>query len=248
LIIRKTEREVEAIREAGRIVARTLHEIEKMIEPGITTLELDHMADRLIRGKGAIPSFKGYEGFPASICTSVSEEIVHGIPGPRKLKNGDLISIDIGACYQGYHSDSAWTFPVGQVTDEAKRLIQVTKDALYLGIEEIKPDARLSNVSHAIQKHVESAGFSVIREFVGHGVGKDLHEPPDIPNYGPRNVGPRLKPGMVLAIEPMVNMGRRQIRVLDDEWTVVTADGKPSAHFEHTVLVTDNGYEILTRP
>jgi len=248
LIIRKSQQEIQYMREAGRIVALTLQEIQKVIEPGITTAELDHIAERFISGMGAKPSFKGYDGFPGSICTSVSEEIVHGIPGSRKLQNGDLISIDIGAYYNGYHGDSAWTYPVGQVTDEAKRLLKVTEDALYLGIEEVKPDERLSNISHAIQKHVESAGFSVIREFVGHGVGRELHEDPDVPNYGPRNVGPRLKPGMVIAIEPMVNAGRRHIRILEDEWTVITADGKPSAHFEHTVAVTEDGYEILTRP
>ncbi|MGV3486997.1 MAG: type I methionyl aminopeptidase [Tuberibacillus sp.] len=248
MIIRKGKQEIEYMREAGRIVALALEEIQKVIEPGITTAELDHIADRFIRDMGAVPSFKGYEGFPGSICTSVSEEIVHGIPGSRKLKNGDLISIDIGACYNGYHSDSAWTYPVGQVTNEAKRLLKITEDALYLGIEEVRPDARLGNISHAVQTHVESAGFSVIREFVGHGVGRDLHEDPDVPNYGPKNVGPRLKPGMVIAIEPMVNMGRRHIRILEDDWTVITADGKPSAHFEHTVAVTEKGYEILTRP
>lgn len=248
MIIRKSKQELEYMREAGRIVALTLQELQKAIEPGISTAELDRIADHLIRGMGAEPSFKGYDGFPGSICTSVSEQIVHGIPGPRKLVNGDLISIDIGAYYNGYHSDSAWTYPVGQITDEAKRLLKVTEEALYLGIEEITPDRRLSNISHAIQKHVEGEGFSVIREFVGHGVGRELHEDPDVPNYGPKNVGPRLKPGMVIAIEPMVNAGKRQIRILEDDWTVITADGKPSAHFEHTVAVTEDGYEILTKP
>jgi methionyl aminopeptidase len=236
------------MREAGRIVALTLQELQKAIKPGISTAELDAIADQFIREMGAKPSFKGYEGFPGSICTSVSEEVVHGIPGSRKLKDGDLVSIDIGAYYNGYHSDSAWTYPVGQIYDEAKRLLKVTEQALYLGIEQIKPDRRLSNISHAIQKHVEGEGFSVIREFVGHGVGRELHEDPDVPNYGPPNVGIRLKPGMVIAIEPMVNAGKRHIRILEDDWTVITADGKPSAHFEHTVAVTEDGYEILTRP
>jgi methionyl aminopeptidase len=248
LIIRKGKLELQYMREAGRIVALTLQELQKAIKPGISTAELDAIADQFIREMGAKPSFKGYEGFPGSICTSVSEEVVHGIPGSRKLKDGDLVSIDIGAYYNGYHSDSAWTYPVGQIYDEAKRLLKVTEQALYLGIEQIKPDRRLSNISHAIQKHVEGEGFSVIREFVGHGVGRELHEDPDVPNYGPPNVGIRLKPGMVIAIEPMVNAGKRHIRILEDDWTVITADGKPSAHFEHTVAVTEDGYEILTRP
>ena len=248
MIIRKTQRELEAMREAGRIVALTLRELQKVIEPGVTTAELDSMAERLIRSMGAVPSFKGYDGFTASICTSVSEEVVHGIPGKRVLKKGDVISIDIGAQYNGYHADSAWTYPVGQISDEAKRLLAVTEKALYVGLEQIRPDARLSNISHAIQTCVESAGFSVIREMVGHGIGRHLHEDPDVPNYGPPGKGPRLKPGMVLAVEPMTTAGSRHIVLLDDGWTVCTADGKLSAHFEHTVAVTEDGYEILTKP
>ena len=200
-----------------------------------------------ISGAGAVPSFKGYNGFPASICASVNEELVHGIPGPRTLKDGDIISVDIGAMYQGYHGDSAWTYPVGDISDEAKRLLEVTEQSLYKGIAEAKPDARLYSISHAIQTHVEAAGFSIVREYVGHGIGTEMHEEPQIPNYGLPNRGPRLKPGMVLAIEPMVNAGERYVKTLDDGWTVVTVDGKLCAHFEHTVAITPEGCEILTK-
>jgi methionyl aminopeptidase len=247
MIICKTERELEIMREAGRIVALTHQELQKYITPGITTKELDVIAEKFIRSCNAIPSFKGYNGFRGSICVSVNEELVHGIPGDRLLREGDIISIDIGAKYNGYHGDSAWTYPVGEISDETQRLLDVTEESLYKGLKEAKPGDRLSNISHAIQTYVEERNFSVVREYVGHGVGQDLHEDPQIPHYGPPNKGPRLKPGMVLAIEPMVNAGTRYVKTLADDWTVVTVDGKVCAHFEHTVAITETGYEILTK-
>jgi methionyl aminopeptidase len=217
------------------------------VKPGVTTQELDQLAEAYIRSQGAEPSFKGYNGFPASICASVNDELVHGFPGPRKLNEGDIISIDIGAQYKGYHGDSAWTYPVGNVSDEVKRLLEVTEESLYAGLNLIRPDVRLFTISHAVQQVAEAAGFSIVREFVGHGIGKDLHEEPQIPNYGIPDRGPRLKPGMVLCIEPMVNIGERYVRTLEDNWTVVTEDGSWCAHFEHTVAVTEDGFEILTK-
>jgi methionyl aminopeptidase len=209
---------------------------------------LDEIAETYIRSQGATPSFKGYNQFPASICASVNEELVHGIPGSRKLNDGDIISIDIGAQYEGYHGDSAWTYGVGQISEETNRLLEVTEQSLYAGLALVKPDVRLFTISHAIQQVIEAAGFSVVREYVGHGIGASLHEEPQIPNYGVPDRGPRLKPGMVLAIEPMVNIGERYVRTLEDNWTVVTEDGSWCAHFEHTVAVTPDGCEILTLP
>ncbi|ALF08958.1 type I methionyl aminopeptidase [Parageobacillus thermoglucosidasius] len=246
MIICKTPREIEIMREAGKIVALTRQELEKHIRPGITTKELDQIAEAVIRKHGAIPSFKGYNGFPGSICTSVNEELVHGIPGDRVLKEGDIISIDVGAQYNGYHADSAWTYPVGEIAEETKKLLEVTEKSLYIGLEEAKPGARLTNISHAIQTYVESHHFSIVREYVGHGIGQNLHEDPQVPHYGPPNKGPRLKPGMTLCVEPMVNAGSRYVKTLADNWTVVTVDGKMCAHFEHTIAITENGYEILT--
>ncbi|MEL3973449.1 type I methionyl aminopeptidase [Rossellomorea oryzaecorticis] len=247
MIICKTPREIEIMRQAGRIVALTHAELQKYISPGITTNELDAIAEKFIRKHDAIPSFKGYNGFRGSICASVNNELVHGIPGDRVLKDGDIISIDIGAKYNGYHGDSAWTYPVGKIDDETRKLLDVTEESLYLGLKEAKPGERLSNISHSIQTFVEANGFSIVREYVGHGVGQDLHEDPQIPHYGPPNKGPRLKPGMVLAIEPMVNAGSRYVRTLSDNWTVVTVDDKMCAHFEHTIAITEEGYEILTK-
>lgn len=247
MIICKTPREIEIMREAGKIVALTHQEMQKHIAPGITTKELDEIADRLIRQHDAVPSFKGYNGFRGSICASVNEELVHGIPGNRTLKDGDIISIDIGAHYKGYHGDSAWTYPVGSISADTQKLLDVTEESLFLGLKEAKPGVRLSNISHAIQTYVENEGLSIVREYVGHGVGQDLHEAPQIPHYGPPNKGPRLKPGMVLAIEPMVNAGSRYVKTLSDNWTVVTVDGKMCAHFEHTIAITEDGYEILTK-
>ncbi|MBD3108612.1 type I methionyl aminopeptidase [Bacillus sp. AGMB 02131] len=247
MIICKTPREIDIMRQAGKIVALTHEELKKHIVPGITTKELDTIAESFIRKHDAIPSFKGYNGFRGSICASVNEELVHGIPGSRVLKEGDIISIDIGAKYQGYHGDSAWTYAVGVIDEETQRLLDVTEESLYRGLEEAKPSARLSNISHAIQTYVEANKFSIVREYVGHGVGQDLHEDPQIPHYGPPNKGPRLKPGMVLAVEPMVNAGSRYVKTLKDNWTVVTQDGKMCAHFEHTIAITESGFEILTK-
>ncbi|RIX47865.1 type I methionyl aminopeptidase [Paenibacillus nanensis] len=247
MIICKSESELRLMREAGRIVAETHRLMAQAVRPGITTGELDEIADKYIRSQGATPSFKGYNGFPSSICASVNDELVHGFPGSRKLNEGDIISIDIGAQYEGYHGDSAWTYAVGTVTPEVQKLLDVTEESLYAGLALVKPDVRLYTISHAIQKVIEAAGFSVVREYVGHGIGAELHEEPQIPNYGIPDRGPRLKPGMVLAIEPMVNIGKRYVRTLEDNWTVVTQDGSWCAHFEHTVAVTEDGFEILTK-
>ncbi|MFE5324575.1 type I methionyl aminopeptidase [Paenibacillus sp. NPDC056579] len=247
MIICKSAAELELMREAGRIVADTHRLLQKSVQPDITTKELDQIAEEYIRSQGATPSFKGYNGFSGSICASVNDELVHGIPSGRKLKDGDIISIDIGANYKGYHGDSAWTYGVGNISDTARKLLEVTERSLYAGLAEAKPDARLYTISHAIQKCVEDEGFSIVREYVGHGVGTELHEEPQIPNYGIPGRGPRLKPGMVLAIEPMVNVGERYVKTLEDNWTVVTVDGTLCAHFEHTIAITPDGYEILTQ-
>ncbi|OXS73869.1 type I methionyl aminopeptidase [Domibacillus enclensis] len=247
MIICKTPRELEIMKEAGRIVALTHQELQNHISPGISTMELDAVAENFIRSMDAAPSFKGYNGFPGSICASVNEELVHGIPGSRTLKEGDIISIDIGAYYKGYHGDSAWTYPVGRIAPETEKLLDVTEESLYIGLNEAKPGERLSTISHAIQTYVESNGFSIVREYVGHGVGQNLHEAPQIPHYGPPGRGPVLKPSMVLAIEPMVNAGRRYVKTLEDNWTVITQDGKMCAHFEHTIAITETGFEILTK-
>lgn len=246
MIICKTPEEIEVMREAGRIVALTHQELKKHIVPGITTIELDAIAENFILQHDAIPSFKGYNGFRGSVCASVNEELVHGIPGERKLNEGDIISLDIGAKFGGYHGDSAWTYGVGKISLENQELLDVTEQSLYKGLAEAKPGERLSNISHAIQQYAESRNFSIVREYVGHGVGKDLHEDPQVPHYGPPNKGPRLRPGMVLAVEPMVNAGMRYVKTLTDNWTVVTVDGKMCAHFEHTIAITETGYEILT--
>jgi methionyl aminopeptidase len=247
MIIAKTPREIQLMREAGRIVAMAHEELKKHIQPGITTKELDNIAEKFIKQHGATPSFLGYNGFSGSICVSVNEELVHGIPGKRVLKEGDIVSLDIGAQYNGYHGDSAWTYAVGKIDDEAQRLLDVTEKSLYAGLEKAKPGARLSDISHAIQTFVEAEGFSIVREYVGHGIGQSLHEDPQIPNYGPPGKGPRLKPGMALAIEPMVNAGSRYVKTLSDNWTVVTVDGKKCAHFEHTIAITETGFEVLTK-
>ncbi|AZN38407.1 type I methionyl aminopeptidase [Paenibacillus albus] len=246
MIICKSESELQYMRRAGQIVAETHQLLKQAIRPGVTTSELDDIAESYIRSQDAIPSFKGYNQFPASICASVNNELVHGIPGTRKLNDGDIISIDIGAQYKGFHGDSAWTYGVGVISEESKRLLDITEQSLYAGLALVKPDVRLFTISHAIQQVIEAAGFSVVREFVGHGIGAELHEEPQIPNYGLPDRGPRLKPGMVLAIEPMANIGERYVRTLEDNWTVVTEDGSWCAHFEHTVAVTADGCEILT--
>mgnify|MGYP000880604705 CR=1 FL=1 len=247
MIICKTQREIDIMREAGKIVALTHKELQKHIQPGITTLELDKIAEEVILSYNAIPSFKGYNGFPCSICASVNEEVVHGIPNSRVLKNGDIISIDIGAKYNGYHGDSAWSYPVGEISEATLKLLTVTEKSLYEGLNKAKPGNRLLDISHAIQTYVESNGYSIVEEYVGHGIGQNLHEDPPVPNYGQPNRGPLLKKGMTFAIEPMVNQGKRFVRTLPNNWTVVTADKKTSAHFEHTIVITSDGYEILTQ-
>lgn len=242
----KNEQEIKLMKEAGRINYLTHQLLKKNIRPGITTKELDQIAYDFITSQGCTPSFLNYEGYPASICTSINDEVVHGIPSNRKLVNGDIISIDIGVIYKGYHSDSAATYPVGTVTKEKEYLMEHTKQALYEGLKEVKDGAKLGNVSSKIEEYAHRHKLGVIEELVGHGVGKHLHEKPDIPNYGKYNTGIVLKEGMTLAIEPMLNLGTKRIYLLDDDWTIITQDGKPSAHFEHTVLVTKEGYIILT--
>lgn len=247
MIVLKSKREIDIMRRAGQIVGETHAFLEDKIVPGITTKELDRLAEEFIRSKGALPGFKGYGGFPGTICASVNEQVVHGIPGDRILKEGDILSLDIGSIVDGYYGDAAKTFPVGKISEEDQRLIDVTEQSFYRGIEFIKLGNRLSDVSHAIQEYVEENGFSVVTDFVGHGIGKNMHEDPPIPNYGIPGKGPRLQVGMVLAIEPMVNAGTRRVKVLEDDWTVVTLDGKKSAHYEHTVAITEDGIELLTK-
>lgn len=247
MIILKSDREIGYLRDAGQIVAETFVEIKKAVKPGVTTLELDQIAEKYIKSRGAIPAFKGYHGFPGNICASVNEEVVHGIPGLRKLKSGDNVSIDIGAVINGYNGDAAITVPVGEVDAEMEQLLKVTEESLYKGIEQAITGNRLSDISHAVQSHAEKYGYGVVRDYVGHGIGRNMHEDPQIPNYGSPGRGPRLKSGMTLAIEPMINVGTYEVQALDDGWTVVTLDKKPSAHFEHSIAVTDNGPEILTK-
>ncbi|MCT4605188.1 MAG: type I methionyl aminopeptidase [Marinisporobacter sp.] len=246
MIILKSNTEIEYMREAGKIVAYAHEAVRDAIKPGITTKELDEVAEKEIRKHGSIPAFKGLYEFPASICASINEEVVHGIPGLKVLKDGDIISVDIGALYKGYNGDAAKTHPVGNVTDQVQKLIDVTKQSFYEGLKFAREGYRLSDISHAIQNYVENNGFSVVRDFVGHGIGQEMHEDPQIPNFGPPGKGPRLKAGMALAIEPMVNMGTFKVKVLKDDWTVVTLDQKPSAHYEHTIVITKEDPIILT--
>ncbi|MBI5638384.1 MAG: type I methionyl aminopeptidase [Nitrospinae bacterium] len=246
MIIIKTPEEIEKMRVANQIVAKALLKLKEMVKPGVTTAELDRVAEESIRGAGARPSFKGYKGFPAALCASVNEVVVHGIPGKRKLQEGDIIGLDLGAEYEGYYGDAAITLPVGKISPEAERLLRVTREALYKGIGWMTEGNRLSDISHAVQTHAEAAGFSVVTDFVGHGIGTAPHEDPQVPNYGPAGQGPILKRGMVLAIEPMINAGTRPVQVLDDEWTVVTRDRKLSAHFEHSIAITEDGPDILS--
>lgn len=246
MIILKTKREIEVMRKAGRLVARSHELVREYIKPGVTTKELDQLVEEFLRSQNAIPTFKGYGGFPFSICASVNEEVVHGFPSDRKLLEGDIVSIDIGATFEGYVGDSAKTFYVGEVEDEKRRLVEATRQSFYEGIKFAKTSFRLSDISHAIQQYAESQGFSVVRDYVGHGVGKNMHESPQIPNFGKPGKGPRLQEGMVLAIEPMINAGKYNVKVLDNDWTVVTVDGRPSAHYEHTVAITDGEPELLT--
>ncbi|MHB1683600.1 MAG: type I methionyl aminopeptidase [Bacilli bacterium] len=242
----KSRHELEIMREAGRIVAMAHAQVKRVVAPGITTRELDDVVEQVIQKAGATPSFKGYQGFPAAICASVNEELVHGIPGERQLHEGDIVSVDIGAFFKGYHGDSAYTYAVGSISQEAQRLLDVTEASLYEGVKRAIVGNRLSDISHAIQSYVDPSGMSIVREYVGHGIGREMHEAPQIPNFGPPGRGPRLKAGMVLAIEPMVNAGGPDVRTLLDNWTVVTEDGSLCAHFEHTVAVDDNGPVLLT--
>jgi methionyl aminopeptidase len=247
MIILKSKREIETMRESGKIVAHVHNVLQSHIRPGITTKELDGIAEKEIRKHGAVAAFKGYGGFPGSICASINEEVVHGIPSAsRELKDGDIISVDIGALKNGFYGDAAKTFAVGQVTEEASKLIEVTRQSFYEGLKFCRVGYRLSDVSHAIQSYVESHGFSVVRDFVGHGIGTSLHEDPQIPNYGPPGKGPRLAEGMVLAIEPMVNAGGYSVEILRDKWTVVSIDRSLSAHYEHTLAITDDEPLLLT--
>lgn len=247
MIILKSEREINYLRDAGRIVAETHLEVKKAVKPGVTTLELDKIAEEYIKSRGAIPAFKGYHGFTGNICASINEEVVHGIPGLRKLKTGDNVSIDIGAVINGYNGDAAITVPVGEIDAEVQKLLDVTEESLYKGIEQAIVGNRLSDISHAVQIHAEEHGYGVVRDYVGHGIGRNMHEDPQVPNFGSPGRGPRLKSGMTLAIEPMVNLGTYEVETLDDGWTVVTLDGKRSAHFEHSIAITDGKPEILTK-
>lgn len=248
MIILKSPAEIGIIREAGLVVARVLAALEKAIEPGITTAELDRMAEKMIRKAGGVPAFLGYRNFPASICASINHEVVHGIPALRRLNDGDIISIDVGVRLKGYYGDAAATFAVGEISSVAAHLLEVTRKSLVLAVEAMKPGGRLSDISHAVQSYVESQGFSVVRTLVGHGIGTQIHEEPKVPNFGRPGRGPLLERGIVLAIEPMVNAGSWKVRELDDKWTVVTVDQSLSAHFEHTVAMGEDGPEILTLP
>jgi methionyl aminopeptidase len=247
VIVCRSAAELERMRDAGRLVAEVLTELAAHVRPGVTTADLDAMAEQRIAKAGATPAFKGYHGYPATICASINEEVIHGIPSGRRILNeGDIISIDVGVSLNGYYGDSAITLPVGQVSEEAARLLRVTEESLYKAIERVRPGNRISDIGHAVQHHVEAHGFSVVREFVGHGIGQRMHEEPQVPNYGEPGRGPRLSEGMVLAIEPMVNAGKPAVKVLADNWTAVTRDSSLSAHFEHTVAVTADGPWILT--
>lgn len=246
MISLKSPREIEAMRRAGRITAQARALAGSMVAPGVTTLEIDKAVRRFIESQGAKPSFLGYGGFPGSACISVNEEVIHGIPGPRKLREGDIVSIDVGAFIGGFHGDCAATYPCGEISAEARRLIEVTQQSFWEGIKYARQGCRVSDISHAVQQYVEANGCSVVRDFIGHGVGAKLHEAPEVPNFGPAGHGPRLLPGMTLAVEPMVNAGDWRVKVLKDGWTTVSLDGSLTAHYENTILITENGPEVLT--
>ncbi len=243
----KSSREIELMRQAGQILEATRQEVSKHIKPGITTYQLDQLAENFIRNLGGTPSFKGYNGFPGSLCTSVNEVVVHGIPSKKKvLKAGDIITLDFGVNFKGYHADSATTYPVGEIRDDIKQLLKVTEEALYKGLALAKPGQHVSDISHAIETYVKPYGYGIVEEFTGHGIGHELHEDPYVPNFGKAGLGAVLKPGMTLCVEPMVNLGTKHVKVLRDNWTTITTDRKPSAHFEHMIVITETGYEILT--
>lgn len=242
----KSEKEIELMRKAGYLVSLTHQYLKPFVKAGITTKELDNLAEKFIREHDGIPSCKGYEGFPCALCVSVNDEVVHGIPSNRKLQNGDIVTIDMVIGYKGYQGDAAWTYAVGEIDEEKKYLMKHTEQALYEGIKEVKPGAHIGDISHAVEVYATEHNLGVVRELCGHGIGTDMHEDPEVPNFGKPGIGPRLKEGMVICIEPMLNAGSRNVALLDDDWTVVTLDGKPAAHYEHTVLVTKDGYEILT--
>ena len=246
MITLKSKREIDLLKKAGNIVYLTHQYLRPFIKPGIKTIELDKLAEKFIKDHGATPSFKGYEGFPYTLCISINDEVVHGFPSERVLQNGDIISIDIGACYKGYHGDSAWTYTVGDVSDDAKYLLEHTEKALYEGIKQAKVGARIGDISYAIEKYAKEHNLGVVKELVGHGVGTSVHEAPDVPNYGTKGTGPKIRDGMVIAIEPMLTLGSPDIYVEDNDWTVVTMDSSLSAHFEHTIVITNDGVEILT--
>jgi len=246
MIVRRSQAEIAKLRRANQLVGTVLGKLRAMVAPGVTTAEMDEAAEAMVLEAGGTPAFKGYHGYPATVCASVNEQVVHGIPSKRPLVAGDIVSIDMGAVLDGYFGDCAVTVPVGEISAQAKELLRVTEESLFRGIEAVRPGARVSDIGAAVQQHVEAAGFSVVREFVGHGIGTSLHEEPQVPNYGPGGSGPRLAEGMVLAIEPMVNVGGPKVKVLSDDWTAVSVDGSLSAHFEHTVVVSGDGCEILT--
>ena len=246
MITIKSDREIELMRKAGMLVSEMHKFIKPYIKEGVTTLELDRLCEKFILDHDAVPTCKGFEGYPNALCTSVNDEVVHGIPNNRKLKNGDIITIDVVIGYKGYQGDAAWTYAVGDVDDDKKYLMEHTEKALYKGLKEVKPGNRIGDISSAVQKYAEDHNLGVVRELCGHGIGRDMHEDPEVPNFGIPNTGPRLKPGMVICIEPMLTFGKRYVEVLEDEWTVVTEDHSPAAHYEHTILVTDDGYEVLT--
>lgn len=242
----KTEEEIEIQRKSSLLVGKTLAEVAKLIEPGVTTLMLDKVAEEFIRDNNSIPGFKDYNGFPNTLCTSVNEQVVHGIPSDKPLKEGDIVSVDCGVLFEGFYGDSAYTFAVGEISDEIKQLLEVTKKSLLLGLEKAVVGNRIGDIGYTIQQYTESFGYGVVRELVGHGVGKNLHESPEVPNYGRKKSGLKLKQGLVLAIEPMINLGVREVKQLKDGWTIVTADGKPSAHFEHDVAVKRGKVDVLS--
>lgn len=246
MITIKSEREIALLKVAGNIVYKTHQYLKPFIKEGITTNELNNLAEKFILKNNATPSFKGYEGFPSALCISINEEVVHGFPSERKLKNGDIVTLDIGACFKGYHGDSAWTYQVGEINEEKRYLMEHTEKSLFIGLEQIKPGNRIGDIGSAIEIYARNHNLGVVKELCGHGVGTDVHEPPDVPNYGMPNTGPRLKVGMVIAVEPMLTLKRPEIYLEENDWTVVTKDHSPSAHYEHTVVVTQDGYEILT--